>query len=105
MNIAIIVPKDTVGQKPSFYDYSFYKSFLLTNKHFSYMLAAPVLSSLTPPEHNVKIFDENIETIDFEWPADIVGITVRTMFANRAYAISRQYREKGITTVLGGIHP
>lgn len=69
------------------------------------MLAAPVLASLTPPEHNVKIFDENIETIDFEWPADIVGITVRTMFANRAYAISKRYREKGITTVLGGIHP
>ena len=105
MNIAIIIPKDTVGQKPCFYDYSFYKSFLLTNKHFSYMLAAPVLCSLTPPKHNLKVFDENIETIDFEWPADIVGITVRTMFANRAYAISKQYREKGTTTVLGGIHP
>ena len=105
MKIAIIIPKNAVEQKPSFYSYSFYKSFLFTNKHFSYMLAAPVLSSLTPPEHEVRVFDENIERIDYDWPADLVGITVRTMFANRAYDISRRYRQRGVTTVLGGIHP
>ena len=69
------------------------------------MLAAPVLCSLTPPEHNVRVFDENIEQIDYDWPADIAGITVRTMFANRAYDISRQYQQRGVKTVLGGIHP
>ena len=105
MKIAIIIPKNAVEQKPSFYSYSFYKSFLFTNKHFSYMLAAPVLSSLTPPEHEVRVFDENIEGIDYDWPADLVGITVRTMFANRAYDISRRYRQRGVKTVLGGIHP
>ncbi len=105
MKIAIIIPKNAVEQKPSFYSYSFYKSFLFTNKHFSYMLAAPVLLSLTPPEHEVRVFDENIEGIDYDWPADLVGITVRTMFANRAYDISRRYRQRGVKTVLGGIHP
>jgi hypothetical protein len=84
MKIAIIIPKNAVEQKPSFYSYSFYKSFLFTNKHFSYMLAAPVLTSLTPAEHEVRVFDENIERIDYDWPADLAGITVRTMFANRA---------------------
>lgn len=105
MKIAIIIPKNAVEQKPSFYSYSFYKSFLFTNKHFSYMLAAPVLTSLTPAEHEVRVFDENIERIDYDWPADLAGITVRTMFANRAYDISRRYRALGVKTVLGGIHP
>ncbi|MEE9566935.1 MAG: radical SAM protein [Desulfobacteria bacterium] len=105
MKIALIIPQNAVEGKPSFYDYRFYKSFLFSDRYFSYLLAAPVLASLTPPEHEVRIFDENIEEIDFEWEADLVGISVRTMFAKRAYAIARTYRERGVKTVLGGIHP
>jgi len=52
-----------------------------------------------------KIFDENIADIDYTWEADLVGISSRTMFAKRAYAISEAYRKRGVKTVLGGIHP
>lgn len=105
MKIALIIPRNTVEGKPSFYDYSFYKSFLFTDRYFSYLLAAPVLASLTPPGHEVRIFDENIEEIDYGWGPDLAGITVRTMFAERAYTIAGAYRERGVKTVLGGIHP
>ena len=104
MKIALIIPKSNLANKPSFYDYSFYKSLLFTNRYFSYLLAAPVLASLTPPEHEVRIFDENIEDIDYGWSADLAGITVRTMYAKRAYKISQNYRDRGTKTVLGGIH-
>jgi radical SAM superfamily enzyme YgiQ (UPF0313 family) len=60
---------------------------------------------LTPPEHEVRVFDENIEDIDYSWGAELVGISVRTMFAKRAYAIADNFRKKGVRTVLGGIHP
>jgi len=105
MKIALVIPRNAVEGEKSFYDYSFYKKFLFSKRYFSYLLAAPTLAALTPPEHEVRIFDENIEEIDYGWPADLAGITARTMFAPRAYAIAETYREKGVKTVIGGIHP
>src|SRR5260221_14738371 len=39
--------------------------------------ALPLIAALTPAEHTVTIFDENVEPIDFERcaRADIVGVT------------------------------
>jgi radical SAM superfamily enzyme YgiQ (UPF0313 family) len=104
MKIALIIPKSTVDGSRSFYDYTFYAKFLLSKKYISYLLAIPTLASLTPAHHEIRVFDENIEEIDYTWPADLVGISVRTMYAPRAYAIALKYREKGIRTVMGGIH-
>lgn len=105
MNIALIVPRNGSESEKSFYDYKFYSTFLLSRKYISYLLAVPTLAALTPSEHKVRIFDENIEEIDYTWKTDLVGITVRTMFAQRAYEISEAYRARGVKTVLGGIHP
>ncbi len=55
--------------------------------------------------HNncVPVFNENIETIDFEQSADLVGITVTVDTLPRAIDIAKVYRSKGIPTVAGGI--
>ncbi|MDP3110523.1 MAG: hypothetical protein Q8M71_00280, partial [Thermodesulfovibrionales bacterium] len=105
MKIALIIPRNTNEGEKSFYDYKFFSTFLFSKKYFSYLLAVPTLVSLTPPEHEIRVFDENIEDVDYNWPADLVGITVRTLFAKRAYKIADTFREKGVKTVLGGIHP
>ncbi len=105
MKIALIIPINSTDNSRSFYDYKFYAGFLFSRKYISYLLAIPTLASLTPPHHEIRVFDENIENIDYSWQADLVGISVRTMFAERAYAISRKYRNLGVKTVLGGIHP
>jgi radical SAM superfamily enzyme YgiQ (UPF0313 family) len=105
MKIALIIPRNSSDTERSFYDYKFGTTFLLSKKHISYLLAIPTLTALTPPQHEIKVFDENIEEIDYTWKADLVGITVRTMFAERAYTISEAYRKRGTKTVLGGIHP
>ncbi len=105
MKIALIIPRNSSDSQRNFYDYKFGATFLLSKKHISYLLAIPTLTSLTPPQHEIRVFDENIEDIDYTWQADLAGITVRTAFAKRAYAISEAYRAKGIKTVLGGIHP
>lgn len=105
MKIALIIPRNCSDREKSFYDYKFYSKFLFSKKYFSYLLAIPTLASLTPPEHEVRVFDENIEDIDYNWPADMAGISVRTMFANRAYEIAARFRQRGVKTVLGGIHP
>ncbi len=105
MKIALVIPKTSSSDGKSFYDWSFFSKFTFTRKYFSYLLAIPTLASLTPPEHEVRVFDENIEDIDYNWGADLVGISVRTQFACKAYEISQTFRKRGIMTVLGGIHP
>ncbi len=63
------------------------------------------LAGLTPTETEVTIADEQVERIDFEHPADLVGITVSTHTAPRAYRIADAFRARGRKVVLGGIHP
>ncbi len=62
------------------------------------------LASLIPSSHDVRIIDEFSETIDFNTPADLVGITTLTVNAHRAYEIARQFRQRGIKVVMGGPH-
>jgi radical SAM superfamily enzyme YgiQ (UPF0313 family) len=65
----------------------------------------PLLASLTPPDMEVRIVDEIVEDIDFGQEADLVGISLMTPMASRAYEIAARFREKGSKVVLGGIHP
>jgi radical SAM superfamily enzyme YgiQ (UPF0313 family) len=105
MKIALVIPRNSSNTERSFYDYKFGTTFLLSKKHISYLLAIPTLTALTPAHHEIRVFDENIEDLDYAWRPDLVGITVRTMFAERAYEISESFRREGIPTVLGGVHP
>ncbi len=66
-------------------------------------LNLPYLAAVTPPHYHIKVIDENIQTFRYT-DADIVGITAYTASAHRAYQIAGLYREKGIPTVMGGIH-
>lgn len=68
-------------------------------------MSLPLLASLTPPDIEVSIKDELVDSIDFEAEVDLVGITVNTQTAKRAYEIADTYRSRGIPVVLGGIHP
>jgi radical SAM superfamily enzyme YgiQ (UPF0313 family) len=67
--------------------------------------ALPLVAALTPDSFLISIIDENFEEVNFETDFDIVGITAMTQQATRAYEIARQFRERGVYTVIGGIHP
>jgi radical SAM superfamily enzyme YgiQ (UPF0313 family) len=64
----------------------------------------PLLAALTPPEHSVKIVDEAFAPDDSCEEVDLVGITVMTDLALRAYRIGDSYRRRGVKVVMGGIH-
>src|SRR5512133_1495543 len=63
-----------------------------------------VLAALTPPEVEVAIHDDRIAPIPFDAPVDLVGITVETWTARRAYEIADEYRRRGVPVVMGGVH-
>ncbi|MBK7859776.1 MAG: B12-binding domain-containing radical SAM protein [Archangiaceae bacterium] len=69
-------------------------------------LSLLVIAGLTPDEWEVTIFDENLGVPDYAAlpRPDLVGITAFTSQANRAYALSAEFRARGVPVVLGGIH-
>jgi len=66
-------------------------------------LNLPYIAALTPEGYEVEVIDENIMPFEFK-EADIVGITSYTSQVNRGYQIAKMYRDKGIKTIMGGIH-
>lgn len=68
-------------------------------------LSLPLLAAYAPDEHNVKIVDESFIRDNTDEDVDLVGITVMTDLALRAYQIADDYRKRDIRVVMGGIHP
>lgn len=62
------------------------------------------LAGLTPKKHDVEVLDECVQTIDFDEPVDLVGITCMTFTAKRAYEIADEFRQRQVKVVIGGIH-
>jgi radical SAM superfamily enzyme YgiQ (UPF0313 family) len=67
-------------------------------------LAMAVLAGLTPPAWDITFFDDRLEAIDYDAPADLVGISIETFTARRGYQIAAEYRRRGVPVVLGGYH-
>ena len=68
-------------------------------------LAFGVLAAKTPPDIEVALFDDRVETVDYDADADLVALSVQTFTAKRSYRIAARFRERGIPVVLGGCHP
>jgi radical SAM superfamily enzyme YgiQ (UPF0313 family) len=68
-------------------------------------LSLHILEGLTPPQHTVKIVEEENERLDLDEPCDLVGISCMTSNAPRAYLLAAEFRKRGRKVVLGGVHP
>ena len=68
-------------------------------------LSLPLLAALTPAGHTIRIVDESFAPDNLDEDVDLVGITVMTELALRAYSLADRYRKRGMKVVLGGIHP
>lgn len=96
MKIALISPKGPLYRRSGIF-----------RKSLRYMpLTLPTLASLVPPELNAEVvcIDEGIHEIDLRVEADLIGMTVITGTAPRAYELARHFRATGKTVVLGGPH-
>jgi len=68
-------------------------------------LALPHIAALTPPEHRVSLVDQSVQTIEYDAPTDLVGITMMTAAAPAGYRIADRFRARGVPVVVGGMHP
>uniref|UniRef100_A0A7V0Z3J3 B12-binding domain-containing radical SAM protein n=1 Tax=candidate division WOR-3 bacterium TaxID=2052148 RepID=A0A7V0Z3J3_UNCW3 len=67
-------------------------------------LALHILASLTPPDVELTVIDEQIDDIDFTQNYDLAGISIMTANALRGYRIAQRLKERGTKIVFGGIH-
>ncbi len=69
-------------------------------------LTLTTLAALVPPElgTEIELLDEGIMEVPDDLDADLVGLTVITGTAPRAYELAARFRARGIPVVLGGPH-
>ncbi len=97
MKIALLAPAGAMHR----YNGMFHKGL-----HYAPITLA-LLAALVPKELNaeVRIYDETAEAIPLDLDADIVAITCITGTASRCYKYADYFRSRGLTVILGGVHP
>lgn len=97
MKIALLAPAGAMYR----YNRTFHR-----NLYYAPVTLA-LLAAFVPEElgAEVVIYDETAEAIPLDIEADIIGITCITATAKRCYKYADYYRARGVTVVLGGVHP
>jgi radical SAM superfamily enzyme YgiQ (UPF0313 family) len=65
-------------------------------------LSLPTVAGITPREHDVVLCDENVEPVDFDTDADIVGLTGYVVHEKRLFELAEEFRRRGKFVVAGG---
>jgi radical SAM superfamily enzyme YgiQ (UPF0313 family) len=65
-------------------------------------LSMPTIAGLTSDAHEIVLCDENVEEIDFDVDADIVGVTGYIIHAERILEIADAFRTRGRFVAIGG---
>lgn len=68
-------------------------------------LGVATVAALCPGDIEIHIVDDNVQTVDFDEPTDLIGISVMLAAQSfRAYEIADGFRARGVPVVLGGLH-
>jgi radical SAM superfamily enzyme YgiQ (UPF0313 family) len=62
------------------------------------------LAAITPREHEVEVFHEQVGPVPVDRSPDVVALSFFSGFARRAYALADAYRAIGVRVVAGGPH-
>ena len=67
-------------------------------------LTLPTLAALTPEDWDVEILDARVTPVDYDAKVDLVGISAYTSEIPAAYELADNFRKKGVTVIMGGVH-
>jgi radical SAM superfamily enzyme YgiQ (UPF0313 family) len=65
-------------------------------------LSLPTVAGITPPEHEVVLCDENVEAVDLDTDADIIGVTGYVIHKQRIFELIELFKRRGKFVVAGG---
>lgn len=75
----------------------------LINVSFSHIpLPLATLAALTPPDIEVEIIDENVESISLDYHADIIAFTGILCQSSRLFELADRFKQQGQLVVIGG---
>lgn len=99
MKLLLINPKFP----ESFWSFSWALDRVTTDKKaVNSPLGLATLAGLTPADWDITILDENVEPIDWDFEADLVGVCGMGVQVPRQKEILSHFRKRGIFTVAGG---
>ncbi|HEU4470101.1 MAG TPA: radical SAM protein [Flavisolibacter sp.] len=62
------------------------------------------LAAITPSQHEVRVYHQQIDKIRLDTDADLIAISFFSGFALAAYKLATEFRKRGKTLVAGGPH-
>ena len=62
------------------------------------------LAAITPREHTVRVFHQQVDRIDLDTNADLIALSFFSGFAPSAFDLAREFKRRGKTVVAGGPH-
>ena len=108
MKVALIVPKGSKYGKNPYLKTFLEQSDLVSRFYGSWEtpnLSLLTIAGLFPPDADLRFIDEDHgEEIPFEERFDFIMLTGMTQQIRRAYEICIAFHERGVYTVVGGIH-
>jgi radical SAM superfamily enzyme YgiQ (UPF0313 family) len=62
------------------------------------------LAALTPPQHRVRVFHQQVDSLPMPSDADLIAISFFSGFAPEAFSLAKKYKSMGKYLVAGGPH-
>ncbi len=62
------------------------------------------LAAITPPQHQVRVFHEQVDPLDYDTDAGLIALSFFSGFAPEAYRLADHFRRRGKIVVAGGPH-
>ncbi len=86
---------------PSSYDKE--NRLIKSKKSFVPSRTLPYLAALTPNRYETSIIDELVDSLNFDEEIDLVAITGMLSHIPRAIDIAREFKKRGIPSIIGGV--
>lgn len=65
-------------------------------------LAITTVAAFTPPDFEVRVWDESLGPVDFDMDVDVIGITGKSSQVERMVRIADEFRARGKMVIIGG---
>ncbi|WP_395686314.1 radical SAM protein [Aestuariivirga sp.] len=87
---------------PSYYGTEFLEAWDLGHATGIADLTTPTIAALAPSDWSISICDERVQTVDFDTPAAVVGLTGKVTQRTRIKELADEFRRRGKLVIIGG---